>query len=68
MWLASCRSVEHTLTIFGAYQWPGYLEFWGHYAIRDDTPAQNPITIARFARNIGRTVELFLRVSLLNRM
>jgi hypothetical protein len=63
---APCRCVvESTLTILGAYQWPGYNEFKRQVQIRDETPAKNPITIAKFAQHVGRSVEAFLRVSLL---
>ena len=65
MWLASHRCIEFTLTILDAYQWPGYNEFKRQVQIRDETPAKNPITNAKFANHIGRSVEAFLRVSLL---
>ena len=53
------------MTMLGVYQWPGYHEFRRQVQIRDETPTKNPITIAKFAHHIGRSVEAFLRVSLL---
>jgi hypothetical protein len=51
--------------MLGVYQWPGYNEFKRQVQIRDETPAKNPITVAKFAHHIGRSVEAFLRVSFL---
>ena len=59
------RLVSFTLTILGAYQWRGYDEFKRQVQIRDETPSKNPITIAKFAQHVGRSVEAFLQVSLL---
>jgi hypothetical protein len=53
------------ITMFGVYQWPGYNEFRRQVQIRDETPAKNPITVAKFAHHVGRSVEAFFRVSLL---
>ncbi|KAF8498650.1 hypothetical protein F5888DRAFT_193597 [Russula emetica] len=41
--------------------WPGYNEFRRQVQIRDETSARNPITVAKFAHHIGRSVEAFLR-------
>lgn len=51
--------------MLGVYQWPGYNEFKRQVQIRDETPAKNPITVAKFAHHIGRSMEAFLRVSFL---
>jgi hypothetical protein len=53
------------MTMLGAYQWLGYNEFKRQVQIRDETPDKNPITVAKFAHHVGRSVEAFLRVSLL---
>jgi hypothetical protein len=47
-----------------ACQWPGYNAFKRQIQIRDETLSRNPITIAKFANHIGRSVEAFLDVSL----
>jgi hypothetical protein len=54
-----------SIDLLGTYQWPGYNEFKRQVQIRDETPAKNPITIGKFAHHIGRSIEAFLRVSLL---
>ncbi|KAI0285858.1 hypothetical protein BGY98DRAFT_1092690 [Russula aff. rugulosa BPL654] len=41
--------------------WPGYNEFKRQIQIRDETPSRNPITVAKFAHHVGRSVEAFLR-------
>ena len=51
--------------MLGVYQWPGYNEFKRQIQIRDETPFKNPITVAKFAHHVGRSVEAFLRVSFL---
>ncbi len=51
------------MTMLGVYQWPGYKEFKRQVQIRDETQAKNPITVAKFANHLGRSVEAFLRVS-----
>src|SRR6267154_3476533 len=53
------------MTMLGVYQWPGYDDFKRQVQIKDETPARNPITVAKFAHHIGRSVEAFLRVSFL---
>ncbi|KAH9993742.1 hypothetical protein BJV74DRAFT_884337 [Russula compacta] len=40
--------------------WPGYNDFKRQVQIRDETPAKNPITIAKFAHHVGRSVRAFL--------
>ena len=50
--------------ILVTFQWPGYNEFKRQVQIRDETPAENPITIGTFAHHIGRSMDTFLRVSL----
>lgn len=41
--------------------WPGY-EYWKRQiATRDETHARNPITMARFMRHIGASVDKFFR-------
>jgi hypothetical protein len=32
--------------------------------VRDETAAHDPITVAKFARHIGRSVDAFIQVSL----
>lgn len=41
--------------------WPGYKESKRQVQIRDETSEHNPITIARFAHHIGRSVDAFLK-------
>ncbi|KAI9511602.1 hypothetical protein F5148DRAFT_1170347 [Russula earlei] len=41
--------------------WPGYADFRRQVQIKDETAAKNPITVAKFAHHIGRSVEAFLR-------
>lgn len=53
------------MTMLGVYQWPGYEEFKRQVQIKDETTAKNPITVAKFAHHLGRSVEAFLRVSFL---
>lgn len=53
------------MTMLVVYQWPGYNEFKRQVQIKDETPARNPITVAKFAHHVGRSVEAFLRVSFL---
>ena len=64
--VCSCRSgatVESALTVLG--KWLGYYEFKRQVQIRDETAAHNPITIGKFAHHIGRSVDAFIRVSVL---
>ncbi|KAH8996710.1 hypothetical protein EDB92DRAFT_1814086 [Lactarius akahatsu] len=42
--------------------WPGYKEFKRQVLTREHTSTCNPISIAGFARQIGRTVDTFLQV------
>ena len=64
--LASCHVEYIDDSRLGAYQWPGYNEYKRQVIMfRDQTYGINQITIARFAYNIGCSVEAFLRVSLL---
>jgi hypothetical protein len=42
--------------------WPGYKEFKRPIQARDETSGRNPITVALFAHQIGRTVDSFLQV------
>ncbi|KAH9006409.1 hypothetical protein EDB86DRAFT_2873861 [Lactarius hatsudake] len=42
--------------------WPGYKEFKRQVLTREHTSTRNPISIAEFARQIGRTVDTFLQV------
>jgi hypothetical protein len=53
------------MMMLGVYQWLGYNEFKRQVQIKDETPARNPITVAKFAHHVGRSVEAFLRVSFL---
>jgi hypothetical protein len=46
-------------------QWPGYHIFRRQVQIRDETPQKNTVTLTKFAQHVGRSVEAFLRVSLL---
>ncbi|KAI9463697.1 hypothetical protein BJY52DRAFT_931878 [Lactarius psammicola] len=41
--------------------WAGYKDFKRQVQIRDETSVQNPITIARFAHHVGRSVDAFLK-------
>ncbi|KAI9434974.1 hypothetical protein H4582DRAFT_2100711 [Lactarius indigo] len=41
--------------------WQGYKDFKRRVQIRDATSEHNPITIARFAHHIGRSVDAFLK-------
>ncbi|KAI0060992.1 hypothetical protein BV25DRAFT_821216 [Artomyces pyxidatus] len=40
--------------------WPGYQEWNRQIRVRDETPEQNPISLERFARHVGRSVDIFL--------
>ncbi|KAH9047189.1 hypothetical protein EDB84DRAFT_1233485, partial [Lactarius hengduanensis] len=42
--------------------WPGYTYWKRHVATRDETRERNPITLARFMRHVGTSVDKFLRV------
>ncbi|KAH9177599.1 hypothetical protein EDB89DRAFT_1902230 [Lactarius sanguifluus] len=42
--------------------WPGYKEFKRQVLTREHTSTRNPISMAGFARQIGRTVDTFLQV------
>ncbi|KAI0296427.1 hypothetical protein BC826DRAFT_899026, partial [Russula brevipes] len=41
-------------------QWPGYSEWKRQFQTRDETPNRNPITIEKFVRHIGRSVDKFM--------
>lgn len=41
--------------------WPGYAYWKRQIATRDETHARNPITVARFMRHVGTSVEKFLK-------
>ncbi|KAH9963381.1 hypothetical protein BGW80DRAFT_1352193 [Lactifluus volemus] len=62
--LRDARTVAHLggkTTTFIRINWPGYHNFKRQVQIRDETPAHNPITLAKFAYHIGRSVESFIR-------
>ncbi|KAH9036451.1 hypothetical protein EDB85DRAFT_1862120 [Lactarius pseudohatsudake] len=42
--------------------WPGYIYWKRQVATRDETRERNPITLARFMRHVGTSVDKFLRV------
>jgi len=42
--------------------WPGYKKFKRQFPIRDESSERNPITMAKFLGQVGRTVDTFLRV------
>ncbi|KAI9465594.1 hypothetical protein BJY52DRAFT_594062 [Lactarius psammicola] len=42
--------------------WPGYKAFKRQIPTRDESKARNPITMAKFVGQVGRTVNAFLRV------
>ncbi|KAF8269740.1 hypothetical protein EI94DRAFT_1573312, partial [Lactarius quietus] len=42
--------------------WPGYKEFKRQIPIRDESRARNPITMAKFVAQVGRTLNTFLQV------
>ncbi|KAF8269742.1 hypothetical protein EI94DRAFT_1798904 [Lactarius quietus] len=42
--------------------WPGYKDFKRQIPIRDESRSRNPITMARFVAQIGRTVNTFFQV------
>ena len=48
---------------FPRQQWPGYNEWKRQFQTRDETPNRNPITIEKFVRHIGRSVDKFMSVS-----
>ena len=54
-----------TKFVYVEYQWPGYKEFRRQVSTRELSGVHNPINMARFARQIGRTVDAFLQVRLL---
>ncbi|KAH9032550.1 hypothetical protein EDB84DRAFT_1561945 [Lactarius hengduanensis] len=41
--------------------WPGYRCWKRQFATRDDTSARNPITLGRFMKHVGTSVDKFLR-------
>ncbi|KAI9439529.1 hypothetical protein H4582DRAFT_1773601, partial [Lactarius indigo] len=49
-------------TTFIRIVWLGYKDFKRQVQIRDETTEHNPITIARFAHHIGRSVDAFLKL------
>ncbi|KAH9010047.1 hypothetical protein EDB85DRAFT_1826311, partial [Lactarius pseudohatsudake] len=51
----------HKSTTYIRIAWPGYKDFKRQVQIRDQTIEHNPITISRFAHNIGRSVDAFLK-------
>jgi len=40
--------------------WPGYNEWKRQFQTRDETPNRNPITIEKFVRHIGRSIDKFM--------
>ena len=46
------------------FKWLGYKEFHCQIQIRDETRERNPITIAKLAHHVGRSVDAFLKVKL----
>ncbi|KAI0262083.1 hypothetical protein BC834DRAFT_829383, partial [Gloeopeniophorella convolvens] len=44
--------------------WLGYKEYERRVRVRDETPVQDPITIAKFAQRIGKTVVAFFNVGI----
>ncbi|KAF8269794.1 hypothetical protein EI94DRAFT_1724348 [Lactarius quietus] len=40
--------------------WPGYTPFDKHVMVRNQTPARNPITLEKFVKYVGRSVQRFL--------
>ena len=46
-------------------QWPGYAHWRCQISIRDQTYRRNPITVGRFMKRIGTSVNNFINVSLL---
>jgi hypothetical protein len=63
--LVGLRSRADFEIVHHYYQWPGYRTFKRQIPIRDDSSAHNPITMAKFLCQVGRTVDNFLRVRLL---
>ena len=51
---------------FSRQKWPGYNEWKRQFQTRDETPNRNPITIEKFVRHIGRSVDKFMSVSSLH--
>ena len=43
-------------------QWPGYNPWRRQIATRDETHARNPITLARFMKHVGTSVNNFFKV------
>ena len=56
------RSLELALLTCVPLQWPGYGVWKRQRQARDDTQQKNPITLAKFAQQVGRCVGEFLRV------
>lgn len=47
-----------------SFQWPGYeKQLQRQVQTKDETPAKNPITLRKFIQHVGRSVEIFFRVS-----
>jgi len=44
--------------------WPGYTDWKRQIPARDETHERNPITLARFMRHVGTSVDKFINVSL----
>ena len=44
-------------------QWPGYEDWKRQIATRDETYAKNPITLSRFMKHVGTSVNKFMNVS-----
>ncbi|KAN0116194.1 hypothetical protein V8E52_006251 [Russula decolorans] len=40
--------------------WPGYNEWKRQFQTRDETPNRNPITIEKFVRHIGRSIDKYM--------
>jgi hypothetical protein len=45
-------------------QWPGYEDWKRQIPAKDETYGRNPITLARFMKHVGTSVNNFINVSL----
>ncbi|KAI0041045.1 hypothetical protein FA95DRAFT_1683444 [Auriscalpium vulgare] len=63
----SLRGVRHAAPIGGKASthlriaWPGYKDWKRQFQTRDETPDRNPITLEKFVRHVGRSVDAFLQ-------
>jgi hypothetical protein len=50
--------------LINTHQWPGYESWRRQIPTRDETFGRNPITLGRFMKHVGTSVDKFFDVSL----